>query len=144
MATRSDPRKRRVSGGVPTKPGRPGAGVIVREESTSLVGDLWRGDVPLVQTYWLYGVLVGIAFAVVFFGIEYLTTGLAEGFGPIFILGMMLLYFLYTAFINVAIWRSAGKYKGPKRWAILAKIMVIISWIALIREAWQIYSIAPV
>ena len=144
MPARPDNRKRPVSKNVPTKPGRPGERFVVREETTSLMGDLWRGDIPLVKTYWLFGVVVGIAFAMVFFGIEYLTTGLSEGFGPIFILGLMLLYFLYTAFINVSIWRSAGKYTGPKRWAILARVMVIVSWAALIREAWQIYSIAPV
>jgi len=107
------------------------------------VGDLWRGDVPLVLTYWMYGFVVGVAFAMAFFAIDYLVTGLAEGFGPMFILGLMLVYFVYTAFINVAIWRSASKYRGRKLWAILAKIMVLVSWAALIREAWQIYSIAP-
>jgi hypothetical protein len=46
-------------------------------------------------------------------------------------------------FINVAIWRSANKYQGPRRYAILAKIMVIVSWGALIKEALDIYNVAP-
>ena len=144
MPARPDNRKQPVAKGVPTKPGRRAEQFTVREIKTTLVGDLWRGDIPLVKTYWLFGVVVGICFAMVFFWVNYLSTGLAEGFGPVFILGLMLLYFVYTAFINVAIWRSAGKYQGPRRWAILAKIMVMISWAALIREAWHIYSVAPV
>ena len=144
MPARPDQRQQSVAGRGPAKPGRPGEPFPVQEGSTGLIGDLWRGDIPLVKTYWLFGVVVGICFAMVFFFIEYLTTGLSQGFGPVFILGVMLLYFIYTGFINIAIWRSAGKYRGPRRWSVLAKIMVLFSWAALIREAWQIYSIAPV
>jgi len=118
-------------------------GVTVQEVKVGLVRDLWRGDVPLAKAYWLFGVVVGIGFAIAFAVIEYQSSGLSEGIGPAFIIGLMLSYFVYVIFINIAIWRSASKYKGPKRWAILAKVMVIVSWAALIREAWQIYSVVP-
>ena len=117
--------------------------VRLTEENTNLVIDLWRGDISLAKTYWLFGVVVGICFAITFAFIEFQSSGLSEGFGPVVIIGLILFYFIYAIFINIAIWRSASKYQGPKRWAILAKIMVIISWGALIREAWQIYGIAP-
>ena len=32
----------------------------IREERVDLIRDLWRGDVPLVKTYWLFGVVAGI------------------------------------------------------------------------------------
>lgn len=115
----------------------------IYEERTGLVRDLWQGDVPLVKAYWLFGVLVGIGFAIVFGYIEYQSEGLSEGFGPAFIIGLMLFYFVYVIFINISIWRSANKYRGSKRWAILAKVMVLVSWAALIREAWEIYSVVP-
>ena len=118
-------------------------GVRVTEERTSLVLDLWRGDVPLVKTCWLFGVVVGICFAIAFAFIEYQSEGLSEGFGPLFIIGLIVLCFVYVAFINVAIWRSSNKYKGPKRWAILAKVAVIVSWSVFIREAWEIYGVVP-
>lgn len=117
--------------------------IRVIEERTNLVLDLWRGDVSLVKTYWLFGVVVGICFAITFAFVEYQSSGLSEGFGPVFIIGLIVAYFIYGIFINIAIWRSANKYQGPKRWAILAKIMVLISWGALIREAWQIYGVMP-
>ena len=31
----------------------------------------------------------------------------------------------YALFILIAIWRSAGNYKGPSHWAILARIVVV-------------------
>jgi hypothetical protein len=102
-----------------------------------LIRDLWRGDVSLTKTCWLFGVAAGVCFAIVFAFIEYRSTGLSTGLGPAFILGLILFYFVYVSFINVAIWRSANNYGGPKGYAILAKVMVLISWGALIREAWQ-------
>jgi len=117
--------------------------IRVIDVKTNLVLDLWRGDVPLVKAYWLFGVVVVICFAITFAFIEYQSAGLSEGLGPVFIISLIMLYFVYVAFINVAIWRSANKYKGPKRWAILAKVMVLVSWAALIREAWEIYSVVP-
>lgn len=114
-----------------------------REPTTHLVRALWRGDLSLVKTYWLFGVLVGVCYFMVFAYIEYQSSGLSEGLGPAFIIGLMVSYFLYVMFINIAIWRSASKYRGPKYWAILAKVMVLVSWAALIREAWELYSVVP-
>lgn len=118
-------------------------GRVERDPSTPLVKALWRGDVSLVKTYWLFGVLVGVCYFMVFAYIEYQSSGLSEGLGPAFIIGLMVSYFLYVMFINIAIWRSASKYRGPKYWAILAKVMVLVSWAALIREAWELYSVVP-
>jgi len=101
-----------------------------------LVRDLWQGDVPLVKTFWLFGVVVGVGFAIVFAYIEYQSEGLSEGFGFAYIIGSRLFCFVYVVFINIAIWRSANKYRGPKWWAILAKVMVVVIWSALIRETW--------
>jgi hypothetical protein len=108
-----------------------------------LIRDLWFGDVPLVKTYWLFGVVVGVGFAIAFTFIEYQSEGLSTGFGPILFIGLIVFCFIYVIFINVAIWRSANKYQGPRRYAILAKIMVIVSWGALIKEALDIYNVAP-
>lgn len=117
--------------------------VVVGEETPALVRDLWRGNVPLVTAFWLFGVAVWAVFAIVFAFIEYQSSGMTIGIGPLFILGLMFFYFVYMSFINVAIWRSANKYRGSKAYAIIAKVMVIVSWSALIQEVWQVYSLAP-
>ena len=136
--SRATPRRGASRRGLPRH-----GGVGYAEASTPLVRALWRGDVSLAKTYWLFGVVVGVCYAMVFAYIEYQSSGLSEGLGPAFIIALMLSYFIYAIFINIAIWRSANKYRGPKHWAILAKVMVLVSWAALIKEAWQLYSVVP-
>ena len=41
--------------------------------------------------------------------------------------GFIIPFQIYTV---VGIWRSSDRYKGPKFWAILAKIMIIIGIIS--------------
>ena len=54
---------------------------------------------------------------------------------------LYLVYFLFyiiaTAFIYVSIWRSAGKYQGPKHWAVLARVVVVVSTASIV---WQFIS----
>ncbi len=45
--------------------------VRVPGEMMALIRDLWRGDLPLVKTYWLFGVVGGIFFNIAFTYIEY-------------------------------------------------------------------------
>ena len=126
------------------RPGKSaGPRVTVVEETVPLVKELWRGDVALVKTFWLFGFVAWLCFAIIFAFIEYQSSGMTIGIGPLMILGLMFFYFVYMSFINVAVWRSANKYRGKKTFAILAKLMVVVSWSALIQEAWQIYSLAP-
>lgn len=91
-----------------------------------LIKELWYGDISLAKTFWLFGVLVGILFNFAFKFIE---------FGSAFFIFLLFvaLNYTYLVFIFVAIWRSANKYKGPKAWAILAKIIVIIGIARLIQ-----------
>jgi hypothetical protein len=100
-----------------------------------LVRYLWRGDVPLVKTYWLFGVAGGFLFRIALRYIEYQGRAFESGLAPILVLGLVLLSFSYTAFICVAIWRSANKYQGLKRYPILAKFIVIWGAMATIKSA---------
>lgn len=87
----------------------------------NLLRDLWRGDVPLVKTYWIYGVLVSAVLGVllnVLFRMQ--STGL------VFTLVWMTAT-VYGVFIAIAVWRSAGKFQGQKVWMILARVMAVLS-----------------
>jgi hypothetical protein len=91
-----------------------------------LIKSLWRGDVPLVKTYWLYG----------FFGWNLLGAALAvleQSFpSPLPLSGAFILLLVsffalaYWVLTIVAIWRSASKYKGNSLWALLARLAVVI------------------
>ena len=109
----------------------------------ALIRDLWRGDLTLVKTYWLFGVVGGIFFHIAFTYIEYQSAVFSTGFGPAFVFGLVIFFFTYSAFILVAIWRSANKYQGLQRYAILAKVGVILGVMALIKTMLAIFGVVP-
>lgn len=88
---------------------------------------LFRGDIPLVITYWVFGVLVGgvgLRFAASVYEKNYFELVTKNGNTSI----ALLFFFatvIYSAFILTAIWRSAGKYEGNHIWRILARIVVV-------------------
>ncbi len=108
-----------------------------------LIRDLWRGDVPLVKTYWLFGVVAGIFFNISFTYIEFQSAAFSAGLGAIFVFGFVVFYFAYTAFISFGIWRSANKYQGLQRYAIFAKFTVILGLISLIKLVLEMFGFIP-
>ena len=106
-----------------------------------LIRDLWRGDVPLVKTYWLFGVVAGIFFRIAFAYIEYQGAVFSTALGAIFVLGLIVFVFAYSVFISFAIWKSANKYQGLQRYAILAKVAVILGVMMLVRGAMEIFGV---
>jgi len=107
----------------------------------ALIRDLWRGDVPLVKTYWLFGVVAGIFFRIAFAYIDYQSAVFSSALGAIFVLGIAVFAFAYGVFISFATWKSANKYTGQQRYAILAKVAVIWGAAILIKEALEIFGV---
>ena len=87
-------------------------------KNSNLFVAFWNGDVSLVKSYWLIGVLLTI-------GVVFVATFLVIAAGLQFE-AMFGIYIPWVIYITVGIWRSADKYKGPKYWAILAKIAMVI------------------
>ncbi len=86
------------------------------------VAALWRGQIPLGKTGWLYG-LVGLSLLIV-----PLTLISSLGLGPStreLTLALSVATLLYASFIAVAIWRAAGNYQGRLAWRLLAKGSVV-------------------
>ena len=84
------------------------------------------GELSLPHSYWLvgivYSIVVGILAAVII-----LSFSLPDKTLSVLVLPWII-------FISIGIWRSSDKYKGPKFWAILAKIAVVISVIQSISD----------
>ena len=78
----------------------------------------WNGQLSLPMSYWGVGIGLGIVYG---FLVGIITFGL--GMSDDAMWGFIIPFQIYTV---VGIWRSSDRYKGPKFWAILAKIMVII------------------
>jgi hypothetical protein len=85
-----------------------------------IVGHLWRGDVSLPRTYWAYGVVGNLIWRIL----------IVLAIGAInrsLLLLLLLLYLSYCVFISVAIWRSAGRYKGDRTWGHLARLSLVLA-----------------
>jgi ABC-type multidrug transport system permease subunit len=93
-----------------------------------LIKDLWRGEVPLSKTFWLFGwgviLLLNLSILYIDSQIDILT----NYFAAIVFVSLLLFGVIYSPFIFIAIWRSANKYQGLQRYAIIAKIFVIVGW----------------
>tara|TARA_B100001250_G_scaffold4405_1_gene3724 strand:- start:67 stop:399 length:333 start_codon:yes stop_codon:yes gene_type:complete len=90
------------------------------------VKNFWNGDVPLIISYWVVGVILSwpvgflIGFIVTFIIILIkLPESLIDPLINLGIIGWLI-------FMSVGIWRSADKYAGKKGWAIAAKVLVVI------------------
>lgn len=95
-----------------------------------MFADLWRGQIPLIVTFWLFGVAALAALEGLFF---YL--GLANPAGPLAIRAALIVIALnfvtaaYWVFISVGIWRSAGEYEGPQLWTYAARGLVLLAYL---------------
>ena len=104
--------------------------------SGRLLRRLWRGEAPLVETFWIWGVGVNLLLLLVVI--------VAGPAAPL--IGMLalivgwlavILAIAYLPFIAVAIWRSAGRYKGPAIWSVLARTVVVLRIVRLLWLVWQ-------
>lgn len=98
-----------------------------------LIKALWRGDVSLAKSFWLFGFSVNVllTFVLVYLGSQ--ITIVSTALGKIIFFSLIGFSVFYSPFILIAIWRSANKYQGLQRISLLAKIMVIIGWAQYIR-----------
>ena len=85
---------------------------------------LWRGEVALWKTFWLFGVGGGLLLGLPIFGaILALTDVPDDATASRFLLALGLLLG-YLIWVFVGIWRAATTYQGNPTWAVLAKFTV--------------------
>lgn len=103
---------------------------------------LWRGEIPLVKAYWLYGVASIAILGLFSFCIDLacdlpLIDDLTLLPLVIMIIALPLFSFasyLYMVAVWVGVWRSSNRYTGNKTWAGLAKLAVILSAIRTLKD----------
>jgi len=86
--------------------------------SGSLIGQLWEGRRSLPETFWVWGVLINVLLLVAFTAAWLSSPRLGDA--------VTVVNLVYYAFIVVAIFRSSNRYRGPRIWAALARIAVIV------------------
>lgn len=103
-----------------------------------LIKDLWHGDISLRKTFWHFGVFVSLLFKAISIFFIYQPQILSTTIGWVFFWLIATFAIIYGPFILISIWRSANKYKGLSRYAILAKVMVVFGWGGYIRDLIEI------
>lgn len=87
----------------------------------SYIQKLWRGDVPLVITFWVWNFLLAVAIGIIL--------GVISWFVEVSYKALLVVYLPFYAFLTVAVWRSANKYTGKAIWAVLAQVVMILGWV---------------
>ena len=99
---------------------------------TRQVKRLWTGALPLHEAFWHYaiffGLLVNIATIVLFLGLY-----VADA-ASMLLVAAFLLPVPYNLLVGVAVWRSADRYQGPRKWADLARAASLV-WLLVLTAA---------
>ena len=96
--------------------------VRAKKQKENFFVRFWNGQLSLPMSYWGVGVGIGLIYG---FLVGMLTLSL--GMSDDAMWGFIIPFQIYTV---VGIWRSSDRYKGPKFWAILAKIAIVIGIIS--------------
>lgn len=106
------------------------------DQSKNLLLRIYNGDISLAITYWILNVFVGglIINLIVLRHIDKNSETIIKEHGEYALLTSIAIILAYYIFINISIWRSAVKYTGPKLFATLAKLTVILFSISLLIE----------
>ena len=98
---------------------RPAAGNIVRR--------LWAGEEPLGRAFWAYAMVGG---SLLNAAATLLAMALLAADAPAIVaVAAFALPIPYNLLVLVAVWRSAGAYRGPPLWADLARMGIVV-WAA--------------
>ena len=98
--------------------------IMARKKNKNYFHRFWDGELSLPQSYWVVGTLLGIAVGFII-GVFTFMIGAPEN-------TMYAFFIPWYVYVIVGVWRSSDKYKGPKAWAVLAKITTILWAIRLV------------
>lgn len=105
------------------------------DPAIGMAGNLWRGNYTLVKTYWLFGLLGGVALG--------LTVGITAQItkSPLILLSGLASLWAWQVFVSVAIWRSAVKYTGPRIWSVLSRLAIFVGFLQLLRATGEVFGV---
>lgn len=85
---------------------------------------LWRGDIPLHRTFWVYSIFYG---SLIHALASIVALAVLASDGPVALaLAAYLSPLPYTILAVVGVWRSAANYKGAPHWPQLAKLGIVL------------------
>lgn len=85
---------------------------------------LWNGELPLAVAFWHYAVIWGL---VINIATSLMTMAAVLADLPAWLLvPVYVLPTPYNILALVGVWRSAGRYEGPRKWADLARLVTLV------------------
>lgn len=90
---------------------------------------LWHGELELANAFWNWAVFGGLAINLISSAL-FLFLIMADRPIVAFVAGYVPSV-PYNVVVSVGVWRSAGRYKGERRWAELARLVTIIGMVLL-------------
>lgn len=101
----------------------------------------WRGDIPLITSYWVISLIVTIASYAITNALRSIIS-VDRRFNPkLILLSELLVWFIVLSLVIwqlVGLWRSAVKYNSvstnKRAWGSLARIMVFFGWLRVIQS----------
>ena len=97
---------------------------------------LTNGEIDLKKAFWLYGniypffISLVIILTIIILQEDIKVSIVSQKFmnisyvGKILIIFEGLIFFIYTSFATMGVWKSANKYEGKKVWAYLSKFLI--------------------
>lgn len=112
-----------------------------------MIGKLWRGEIRLAVTFWIFFVLIPVPFRLFYNVLDRAMerSGMFDGtsldpntgLALIVFFSLIVILLLYQLFTSIAVWRSAKRYEAQRTEGIwpygaFAKFVVICSWLLAI------------
>lgn len=86
-----------------------------------MIPRLWRGEISLFWTFWLFGAGGGLLIGLPLFSTLLALTEPPENTTATAFLGGLSVFLIYLVWVGVGIWRAANNYRGNPLWAMMAK-----------------------
>lgn len=90
----------------------------------SRLADFWNGRLPLAEAFWVWAVFVGLTLNVAATGLT--LAALAAQLPPAAALAIHLAPAPLDVALAVGVWRSAGRYAGPRHRADMARAAAVV------------------
>ena len=95
-----------------------------------VLAQLWRGELPLPQAFWRFGIVYGLAINLVLSALALLAH---VAFGSMVLTGIVHFAAVpYNTLAFAGVWRSADRHTGPSWQADLAKSAIVAMFVALL------------
>ena len=91
-----------------------------------MIARLWRGDIALWKTFWLFGAVGGLILGLPVFGAMLALTDVPDDATALQFVSALGFLLVYLIWVSVGIWRAAGNYRGDRAWAVGAKLAVAV------------------